>query len=145
MCTYIDLTRAFYHAVEENVFTSPPEGWQEQGWVWHLLRKIPGRRDGSQAFTEWLGQELEHRSWRRLRFDPCFLVNEVEGASIVLHIDDGALEAPPESFDKVMGSIEEFVLLRVEGILDSWATEVGSCLKIFTYPQNRDISFDKTI
>ena len=44
---YLDFTRAFLHAPEmELVYTNPPQGWEKEGWVWRLLRKINGRRDG---------------------------------------------------------------------------------------------------
>eukprot|EP00974_Lingulodinium_polyedra_P090898 8813606-Lingulodinium_polyedra.AAC.1 len=54
---YFDATTAFLHAPElEVIYTEPPEGYEDEdrALVWQLLRKINGRRDGSQEWCEWL-------------------------------------------------------------------------------------------
>eukprot|EP00971_Amphidinium_carterae_P070115 1387340-Amphidinium_carterae.5 len=93
---YLDVSRAFLHAPEEDyVFIAPPfEAFDPQcpealrcreGDVWLGLRKLNGRRDGSQSFSRhssigfqgagFRQSRLQGAGFRQSRLHPCFYVS----------------------------------------------------------------------
>ena len=117
---YLDFTRAFLHAPEfEKVYTPPPVGWERPGWCWQLLRKINGRRDGTQTFTEWLSIQLQQQGWRRSDLNPCSFMRCIEGATCTLttHVDDVVLVGGSNTLDQIMRELNEFVLCKEVGRL----------------------------
>ena len=124
---YLDLRRAFMHAPEQElIFTYPPDGWQSPGWVWQLLRKINGRRDGSHEFTEWFSTQLEQLKFKRCVSHPCVFVWEpethVDGEDrqrviLAIHVDDLMMIGPREALAKQVECVEKVVMARVTGEL----------------------------
>ena len=112
---YIDLSRAFHHAPEEEeVFTTPPAGFEQDGKVWKLLRKIPGRRDGSRSFSDWImAQLVGEMGFRRSALEPCALVHDVLGISLALHVDDGIVVGELAVLQKWAEDFGKWVLVKV--------------------------------
>ena len=78
---YLDYKRAFLHAPEEKmVFSKAPKGFEQEGYCVRFKRKIAGRRDGSQCFSEWMAVQLLQLGWTRSVLHPCtFLRDSASG------------------------------------------------------------------
>ena len=135
---YIDLKRAFLHAPEfDIVWSEPPEGWNvDPDWVWQLKRKLNGRRDGSQSFSEWFGVQLQQLGMKRSVLHPCTYVVSCGGgevATVSAHVDDGVLTGPSPFLKALQSKLEQSVMCVVNGKLaadqpvdnDNWCTFLG--------------------
>ena len=130
---YLDYTRAFLHAPEmETIFTDPPAGFERPGLCWRLKRKINGRRDGTQTFTEWAAMELQHCGWSRSALHPCTFTRIIDGQTCVTcgHVDDVVLTGPMHALDIILKELEERILVEVTGNMypdkeSAWIPFVG--------------------
>ena len=89
---YLDIHTAFLHAPEiQEVFASCPEGYEKPRHIVQMLRKVNGRRNGSQKLSEWFSVQLAQNAWSRSKLSPsCFTKpgSHETTMMIIAHMDD---------------------------------------------------------
>ena len=95
-----------------------------------MKRKLNGRRDGSQGFSEWFSCQLIAMGARRSKLHPStFMFDDGVGglACITAHVDDVAMFGATATLDEIQKNLEKVVVVKVTGVMMPGAVSEGWC------------------
>eukprot|EP00971_Amphidinium_carterae_P242220 4809666-Amphidinium_carterae.2 len=121
--TFIDISRAFLHAPEEDwVFIHPPaEAFLDEcpenlrlhdGEVWVALTKLNGRRDGRKGYYKYTTTSMVEKGFKVSKLHPNVFFHKELQVTIAAHVDDWVVTSPPQSTQKVLEMLKSSFWLK---------------------------------
>ena len=95
-CEQMDIITAFLNSIlKERIYIWPPEGFEEDGWVWLLLRALYGLKQSPREWYQTLSKFLISQGFKRLESDHSVFVNYKKKLIVPIYVDDLLLIGPP--------------------------------------------------
>ena len=91
----MDIVTAFLNSVlKERIYIWPPEGFEEEGWVWILRRALYGLKQSPREWYQTLSTFLKSQGFERLESDHSVFINRKTRLIVPVYVDDLLIIGP---------------------------------------------------
>ena len=119
-CEQMDVITAFLNSIlKEKIYIWPPEGFEEDGWVWLLIRALYGLKQSPREWYQTLSEFLISQGFQRLESDHSIFVNNKTRLIVPVYVDDLLIIGPKNSSQ--IGKLKKVLNKRFE------MTDLGPC------------------